>query len=102
VSRFGVLIHQGTCPRVEAWGELCLSTVPDLQACVLGVLAEGPGEPLVVDLRRVWFCDLAGLRSLLWLIDHGTTLGTKVELRGSDAIARMGRLVEQVHAAQTA
>jgi anti-anti-sigma regulatory factor len=102
VSRFGVWIHPGPQPRVDAWGELCMSTVPDLQACVLRVMGERPHELLVVDLRRVWFCDLAGLRSLWWLIDHGGAAGTEIAVRESDAIAGIGRLVEQVRAARIA
>jgi anti-anti-sigma regulatory factor len=102
VSRFGVWIHRGEQLRVEAWGELCMSTVADLQAYVLHVMSERPGESLVVDLRRVWFCDLAGLRSLWWLVDHGETIGIKVEVRGSEAIARIGRLVHDLRAARIA
>jgi anti-anti-sigma regulatory factor len=102
VSRFGVWVHPGPGPRVEAWGELCVSTVPDLEACVLRVMGERPGEPLVVDLRRVWFCDLTGLRALWWLVEHGTTAGTQVELRESSAIARLGRLVGRLRAARIA
>lgn len=102
MNRFGVWIHPGPDPRVEAWGELCMSTVPDLQACVLRVMQERPGEPLVVDLRRVWFCDLAGVRALWWLAEHGSTAGAEIEARESEAIARIGRLVEQVRAARIA
>jgi hypothetical protein len=99
VSRFGVWVHPGKQPRVEAWGELCVSTVPDLQACVLALMQECPGEPLVLDLHRVWFCDLAGVRSLWWLVDHGSVSGGEVELRGSASIARVGRLIDGVRAA---
>jgi anti-anti-sigma regulatory factor len=102
VSRFGVCIQPGGQPRVEAWGELCMSTVPDLQACVLGAMQECPGDPLVLDLRRVWFCDLAGLRALWWLGEHGERIGTEVEVLGSDAIVRIGRLVDDLRAARIA
>jgi anti-anti-sigma regulatory factor len=102
VSRFGIWIHAGEQPRVEAWGELCMSTVPDLQGCVLRVLGESPDEPLVLDLRRVWFCDLAGLRSLWWLVDHGTSIGTRIEVRESESIAHIGRLVDRVRTARIA
>jgi anti-anti-sigma regulatory factor len=102
VSRFGVWIHPGKQPRIEAWGELCVSTVPDLEACVLGLMQERPGEPLVLDLRRVWFCDLAGVRSLWWLVDRGSACGAEVELRGSVPIARVGQLVDRIRAARIA
>jgi anti-anti-sigma regulatory factor len=102
VSRFGVWTHPGPGPRVEAWGELCMSTVPDLQACVLRVMGEWPGESLMLDLRRVWFCDLAGLRSLWWLIEHGASEGTQIEVRESQSIARIGRLADQLHVARIA
>lgn len=85
MSRFGVWIHSGPSapPRVEAWGELCISTVPDLQACV-------------------WFCDLAGLRAVWWIRDLGRSAGTEVDLRESAAIGRIARLVNQVPAARIA
>lgn len=102
MSRFGVWIHPGETPRVEAWGELCMSTVPDLQAGMLGVMQEHAGEPLVLDLRRVWFCDLAGLRSLWWVTEHGERIGTRVEVLGSHAITRIGRLVDDLRAARIA
>ena len=102
MSRFGVWIHPGKQHGVEAWGELCISTVPELQARVSEVMQERPGEPLVLDLRRVWFCDLAGLRSLWWLVDQGSAAGVQVELRASTAIARIGRLVDSVRAARIA
>ena len=102
MSRFGVWTHPGPGPRVEAWGELCMSTVPDLEAWVLRVMGERPGEPLILDLRRVWFCDLAALRSLWWLIEHGTSIGTQIEVRESESIARIGRLVGQLRTARIA
>jgi anti-anti-sigma regulatory factor len=79
-----------------------MSTVPDLQASVLRMMDECRGEPLVVDLRRVWFCDLAGLRSLWWLAEHGQRIGIDVQVRGSEAIARIGRLVENLRTARIA
>jgi anti-anti-sigma regulatory factor len=97
-----VWIHPGERLRVEAWGELCLSTVPDLQACVMGLMHERPGEPLLLDLRRVWFCDLAGLRSLRWLVDRGSAAGVAVEVRESASVARVGRLADCVRPARIA
>jgi hypothetical protein len=79
-----------------------MSTVPDLQACVLRVMSEHPGEPLVLDLCRVWFCDLAGLRTLWWLNEHGSASGTEVEVRESESIARIRQLVDCVRAARIA
>jgi anti-anti-sigma regulatory factor len=79
-----------------------MSTVPDLQACVLGAMRERRGEPLILDLRRVWFCDLAGLRSLWWLVEHGTTTGTQVEVRESEAIVRLDRMVTDLRTADIA
>ena len=102
MSRFGVWIHPGEQPRVEAWGELCLSTVPDLQACMLGVMQECGGESIVLDLRRIWFCDLTGLRSLWWLTEHGESIGIRVEVLGADAIGRIGQLVDDLRAARIA
>ena len=102
MSRFGVWIHPGKQRTIEAWGELCVSTVPDLQACVLGLMQERPGGPIVLDLRRVWFCDLAGVRSLWWLADRGSASGAQVELRESASIARVGQLVDCIRAARIA
>jgi anti-anti-sigma regulatory factor len=102
VSRFGVWIHPGEHLRLEAWGELCMSTVPDLQTSVLRVMDERPFEPLLLDLRRVWFCDLAGLRSLWSLVEHGATVGTEVEVRESASIARILQLVDSLRSARIA
>jgi anti-anti-sigma regulatory factor len=79
-----------------------MSTVPDLQAGVLQAMGEWPGEPLFLDLRRVWFCDLAGLRSLWWLSDHAASAGTQLEVRESESIVRVGRLIGQLHTARIA
>jgi len=102
VNRFGVWIHPESPLRVEAWGELCISTVPDLQAGVLRVVDERPEGPLVVDLRRVWFCDLAGLRAIWWIRDLGRSAGAEVEVRESAAIRRVARLVDQLRTARIA
>ena len=102
MSRFGVWIHPGEPPRVEAWGELCMSTARDLQECVLQVMGERPGEPLVVDLRRVWFCDLAGLRTLWSLVESAAAAGSALDMRESDSIIRTSRLVGHVRAARIA
>lgn len=95
-------MHPGEELSVGAWGELCMSTVPELQACVLRAMGECPGEPLVVDLRRVWFCDLAGLRALWRLVEQGSAAGTEVALRESESIVRMARLVDDVRVARIA
>jgi anti-anti-sigma regulatory factor len=105
VSRFGVWIHPESpesTGTVEAWGELCISTVPDLEACVLRVLDQRPGSPLVVDLGRVWFCDLAGLRAAWWIQDLGRSAGTEVCVRESAAIRHVARLVGQIRIARSA
>ena len=102
MRRFGVWIHSGPSPRVEAWGELCISTVPDLQARVQRVVREWPGEPFVLDLRRVWFCDLAGLRSLWWVREQGREAGAEVEVRESAATGRVARLADRVRVARIA
>lgn len=102
MSRFGVWIHPEAPARVDAWGELCISTVPDLLACVMRAVDERPGDPLVVDLRRVWFCDLAGLRAAWWIRDLGRSAGTEVEVRDSAAIRHVARLAGQVRAARIA
>lgn len=102
MSRFGVWIPSGPSFSVEAWGELCISTVADLQACVLRVADERPDGLVVVDLRRVWFCDLAGLRAVWWIRDHGRAVRAEIEVRESAAIGRMAGLVDQVRAARIA
>lgn len=99
MSRFGVWIHPEAPVTVEAWGELCISTVPDLQACVLRAVHEWPDGPLVVDLRRVWFCDLAGLRAAWWIRDLGRSAGSEVEVRDSAAIRHVAGLVGDVRTA---
>jgi hypothetical protein len=38
---------------------------------------------------------------LWWLEDHGERIGTEVEVLGSDAIARIGALVDDLRAART-
>jgi len=102
VSRFGVWVHPEPPARIEAWGELCISTVPDLQSCVLRALRERPGGPFVVDLRRVWFCDLAGLRATWWIRDLGRSAETDVQVRESAAIRDVARLIGQIRAARIA
>ena len=102
MSRFGVWIHPEAPVRVEAWGELCISTVPDLQACVLRAMDEQPDGPLEVDLRRVWFCDLAGLRVAWWIRDLGRLAGTEIRVRESPAILQIARLVGQIRIARIA
>lgn len=99
---FWCLDPPGAFPGVEAWGELCISTVPDLEACVLQVMDERPGRPLVVDLRRVWFCDLAGLRAVWWIRDLGRSAGTEIEVRESAAVGRVARFAQQLRAARIA
>ena len=101
MSRFGVWIHPEPA-RIEAWGELCISTVPDLQACVLRAVHERPGGPIVVDLRRVWFCDLAGLRATWWIRDLARSAETDVQVRESAAIRNIAWLVGQIRAARVA
>lgn len=96
---FGVRFHPGGYPRVEVWGELCMATAPDLDAFVQRVMEERPGEPLVVDLRRVWFCDVTGLRSLWWMQTYADEVGAVLDLRESDSVARTGRLVAQLRVA---
>ena len=102
MSRFRVRVHPESPVRVEAWGELCISTVPDLQACVLRAVDERPRDPLVVDLRRTWFCDLAGLRAAWWIRDLGRSAGTEIEVRESAAIRHVARLVGQIRTARIA
>ena len=102
MSRFGVWVHPGSPVRVEAWGELCISTVPDLQACVFRAVEERAGGPLVVDLRRVWFCDLAGLRAAWWVRDLGRSAGIEIEVRESAAIRRVAWRVAQIRTARIA
>ena len=102
MRRFGVWIHPEAPGRVEAWGELCISTVPDLQARILRALDEQPDGPLVVDLRRVWFCDLAGLRAAWWIRDLGRSAGAEIRVCESPSIRHVARLVGQIRIARIA
>jgi hypothetical protein len=56
----------------------------------------------VVDLRRVWFCDLAGLRATWWIRDLGRSAETDVQVRESAAIRDVARLIGQIRAARIA
>jgi anti-anti-sigma factor len=52
---------QDGVPVLAVGGELDLATAPDLCRC----LEAHRGEPFVVDLSQISFCDSSGLRALL-------------------------------------
>jgi anti-anti-sigma regulatory factor len=83
-------------------GDLCISSVQMLEACVLGLATARPGAPVIVDLRGVGFCDVTALRALSRIQQTARGWGVAVELQRSPAIVRVERLVERLGAARAA
>jgi anti-sigma B factor antagonist len=65
--------------RVHAIGELDLAATPKLQAQIGALLADG-SEQLTIDLRRVTFIDLTGVRLLLKLAQDASDDGWRLSL----------------------
>lgn len=66
--RFQVESHiDGGVARLRVDGEFDLSAVEDFEAKARALLAEGPIEALVVDLRSLTFMDSSGLSELIKL-----------------------------------
>jgi anti-sigma B factor antagonist len=65
------------CDRLTLEGELDLAAAPILQA-EFDRLARRPAGPVIVDLHRLWFMDIAGMRVLLaarrQALEHGRRL----------------------------
>lgn len=93
MDRLRLHIHPGPVPGVEVQGDLCISSAAMLEACVVRLIAGRPGAALVLDARRVTFCDVAGLRCLGRIADAARGHGVALEVRPSPAIARLERLV---------
>ena len=66
--------------RVVVSGELDLYREAAVRSCVDDVLAEGPPEPIVIDVRELQFLDSAGLRALLTCRDRARAVGVPLTL----------------------
>ena len=77
-------------------GDLCISSVQMLEACVLRLAALRPGTPLLLDLRAVAFCDVTALRGLRRVRAAAREWGVEIELRPSPTIVRLERLIERL------
>lgn len=73
--------------RVLLSGELDLASAPGLEPVVLAVLLLGVHRA-VVDLRRLWFCDVAGVRHLVAAHGRWCTGGLSVTLCGASPSVR--------------
>lgn len=77
---FGVSVLSGKRRTVlRPMGELDLSTAGLLETAVVEVLAEGTPE-VVLDLRRLDFCDAAGLQAFLRVRRCATESGSRLWL----------------------
>src|SRR5450432_1782381 len=65
--------------RLQAIGELDLAATPKLHEQIGALLAAG-SEQLVIDLRRVTFIDLTGVRLLLKLAQDASDDGWRLSL----------------------
>ena len=83
MSRFGVWIPSGPSFSVEAWGELCISTVADLQACVLRVADESLHVLFELrDLSPLSLGDIKRSATLCRRLAHRRQRGPNAEYRG--------------------
>lgn len=75
--------------HIQVHGELDCSTVPSLEGCMNTVLCDG-GGPVVLDLSRLRFMDVSGLRLALRLEARAQLHGVDLSLlRGPGPVERV-------------
>ena len=81
---------------IEASGDLDLAARPALDA-VVEMTATSAVDEVLLDLRRVTFCDPAGLRALCEASAASASACRQVTIRPSDEIVRIARLTDPQH-----
>ncbi|GAA3208267.1 STAS domain-containing protein [Actinocorallia longicatena] len=87
---------------VNVIGELDLHTAPDLSR-VIEATPFGPGEPVVIDLSRLAYCDSTGITVLINAYRRAEAAEARLFLAGlSDDLTRVFRIIglDQVFAIQ--
>lgn len=72
-----------TAPRVEAVGEIDVTTAPDLRGPLYDAIDTHPGQVVVVDLSAVEFMDSTGLGMLVGALKYSRTSGGDIALVGA-------------------
>jgi anti-anti-sigma regulatory factor len=102
MNPLGIHVDDGFSVLVDVRGDLCMSTVPELEACILRLIAAHSEARLTLDLRGVEFCDLTALRSVAWIRDLAREAAVELDVRESGAIERLEGLVERLAAVRAA
>lgn len=95
-------IRRSPVMSVEVSGDLCISSTPIFEPCMLRLVSLCGEARLILDLRRVAFCDVTALRCLWRLQAAARTRGVELAVRRSPAITRLERLVERQSIARVA
>jgi anti-anti-sigma factor len=80
-------IRNGDQVGLAVTGELDLATGPSLEQAALALLAGHPGL-LVLDLRKVTFCDSSGIASLLRIERAARRTDSRLQLRNVHGLVR--------------
>lgn len=79
--------RDGTTAEVEVGGELDLGSVPELRACLLGLITDGCDD-LVVSLEGVEFCDSSALGVFVGCHRRLSSVSGRFELRRPPPVIR--------------
>jgi anti-anti-sigma factor len=79
--------REGCTAEVGVTGELDLGSVPELRACLLGLITEGCDD-LVVSLEGVEFCDSSALGVFVGCHRRLSVASGRFELRRPPAVIR--------------
>lgn len=81
----------GAATTVSVWGELDLSTAPEVERCLTGV--QHDGRTVILDLRNLSFLDSSGLRVILAADARARAAGSRLVLvAGPPAVQRVFEL----------
>ncbi len=81
--------------RVEVAGELDIASAPELEAELVGRLADPACREIVLDLTQVTFIDSSGLRSLLLGEREATASGSRLQIiPGTGQVLRVIELAD--------
>ena len=77
------------CAVVELCGEFDLSSVPDLELCLEGILA-GQAPVIILDLTKTLFADVGTMRAVLEAERRASARGRRLVLAGPhSSVARL-------------
>lgn len=82
--------------RVEAQGELDAASADELRRAV-DRASDGRAPVVLLDLRQVTFCDVAGLRAVIGAEEQAAHQGRHVQVRPSDPMRRVLDLTGLTH-----